>query len=311
MSRVWMWKCGWRAGLARVLCGVAPLLRWWSGTAFDSGMGLEEQRAAFGRKMASSAAVGEESAIARVFASTPREAFVGPPPWRIFGEREDRSEVIDDPALLYRDVLVQLKGEAAINNGQPSLHAICMTALHVRPGETAVHVGAGTGYYTAMLAQLVGPSGRVEAYEIENDLAWRAAENLRGMSWVRVHAGSGTVGPLPECDVLYVSAGATAPLAVWLDALRVGGRLLFPLTPDDGAGAMLLVTRWPERYAARFVCGAKFVGCAGARDAVTEKRVAECFRRGHAARVRSLRRDDAPDETAWCVGDGWWLSMAE
>lgn len=274
-------------------------------------MALEEQRAAFGRKMAASAAEGEQSAIARVFASTPREAFVGPPPWRIFGEREDGGELIDDPASLYQDVLVQLKAEAAINNGQPSLHAICLAALHVVPGETAVHVGAGTGYYTAMLAQLVGPEGRVEAYEIETDLAWRAAESLRGMPWARVHAASGTVGPLPECDALYVSAGATAPLPVWLDALRPRGRLLFPLTPDEGAGAMLLVTRWPEGYAARFICGAKFVGCAGARDARTATRVAECFRRGHAAKVRSLYRDDEPDETAWCIGDGWWLSTRE
>jgi protein-L-isoaspartate(D-aspartate) O-methyltransferase len=274
-------------------------------------MGLEEQRMAFGRRMAANAGEGEQSAIARVFESTPREAFVGPPPWRIFGEREDGGEVVSDPALLYQDVLVQLKGEAAINNGQPTLHAMCLAVLQVRAGETVVHVGAGTGYYTAMLGKLVGPEGRVEAYEIEKDLAWRSAENLRSMPWVRVHAGSGTAGPLPECDVLYVSAGATSPLPIWLDALRMGGRLLFPLTPDEGYGAMLLVKRSLEGYVARFLCGAKFVGCAGARDAASEARVAECFRRGNARTVRSLRRDDAPDETAWCVGDGWWLSTRE
>jgi protein-L-isoaspartate(D-aspartate) O-methyltransferase len=271
-------------------------------------MDIEEQRAAFGRKMAASAGEGQDSTIARVFASTPREAFVGPPPWRIFGEREDGGEMIDDPQELYQDVLVQLKGEAAINNGQPSLHAVCMAVLQVRPDEEVVHVGSGTGYYTAMLAQLTGSGGRVDGYEIETDLARRAAENLRGMPWVRVHPGSGTMGPLPECDVLYVSAGATAPLAVWLDALRMGGRLLFPLTPDQGAGAMLLVRRCPAGYTARFLCGAKFVGCAGARDARTERIVAECFRRGGAGNVRRLWRNDQPNETAWCVGDGWWLS---
>ena len=279
--------------------------------AVGIGMEIEERRAKFGRRMAASAGLGEESAIAAVFASTPREVFVGPGPWRIFGEHEDGGQVINDPALLYQDVLVQLKGEAAINNGQPSLHALCLAVLRVRPGETAVHVGAGTGYYTSMLGKLVGSGGCVEAYEIEEDLAARAAQNLREMPWVRVHAGSGTVGPLPECDVLYVSAGATSPLAVWLDALRMGGRLLFPLTPDEGAGAMLMVTRLAEGYAARFVCGAKFVGCAGARDGWMERRLAECFRRGWAGRVRSLVRDDEPDETAWCAGDGWWLSTRE
>ena len=278
------------------------------GAASDCGMELEEQRAAFGRKMAACVGQGDQSAIAAVFASTPREKFLGPPPWRLFGEREDGGEVVDDPALLYQDVLVQLKGSAAINNGQPSLHAMCLAGLHVRPGETVVHVGAGTGYYTAMLGKLVGSEGRVEAYEIESDLAWRAAENLREMTRVRIHVGSGTAGPLPECDVLYVSAGATSPLGMWLDALRIGGRLLFPLTPDEGYGGMLLVTRLAEGYRARFLCGAKFVGCAGARDAKDEMRVAECFRRGDAGKVRSLWRDSEPDETAWCVGNGWWLS---
>lgn len=270
-------------------------------------MDLAEHRARFGRSMANRAGVSEEGKIARVFAATPRENFLGPPPWRIFGS-ESEGTVVDDPAQLYQDVLVQLKGEAAINNGQPSLHALCLAALKIMPGETVIHVGAGTGYYTAMLAELVGEGGRVEAFEIENDLAEKATENLKAMPWIRVHAGSGTAGVLPACDVLYVSAGATAPLTVWLDALRIGGRLLFPLTPDEGYGGMLLVSRVEGEYAARFLCGAKFVGCHGGRDAITARRLENCFRRGHANEVRSLHRDDCPDESAWCGGEGWWLS---
>jgi protein-L-isoaspartate(D-aspartate) O-methyltransferase len=55
---------------------------------------------------------------------------------------------------------------------------------------TVIHVGAGTGYYTAILAHLVGPEGRVHAYEIEADIAARAAENLAGYPNVRVYAQS-------------------------------------------------------------------------------------------------------------------------
>jgi protein-L-isoaspartate(D-aspartate) O-methyltransferase len=273
-------------------------------------MELAEIRGRFAKNMAAKAGLSEDSAIARAFALISREEFVGPPPWRTFGEQEDTEAMSDDPAALYRDVLVQLKSAGAINNGQPSLHALCFGALDVKEGQTVVHIGTGTGYYTAILGELTGSTGIVEGYEIEQDLAESAMQNLRTRTWVRIHAASGTKAPLPECDVLYVSAGATTPLSVWLDALRTGGRLLFPLTPDEGYGGMLLVTRQAEGYAARFVSGAKFVGCTGARTALDEARIAECFRKGGTRRVQSLHRNDSPNETAWCAGIGWWLSTA-
>ena len=44
---------------------------------------------------------------------------------------------------------------------------------------------------------------------------------------VGVVAASACEGRLPEADVMYVKAGATHPLATWLDALKIGGRLIF------------------------------------------------------------------------------------
>jgi len=181
----------------------------------------------------------------------------------------------------------------------------------VREGEAVVHVVAGTGYYSAILARLAGPSGSVDAYEVDPELARRAAENLSDCPNARVHAASGTEGELPAGDAIYVNAGATGPADAWLDALRPGGRLLFPLTAMQGAGAMLLATRAGDgELAARFVCGASFIPCLGARDAETEKALALAFQKGGMAEVRSLRRGDAPDATAWCAGRGWWLSTA-
>ena len=137
-----------------------------------------------------------------------------------------------------QDVVVALAPERRINNGQPLLHAINLAALNVKQGEKVLHVGAGTGYYTAVLARLTGATGTVVAYEVEHDLALNAIRNLSDFSNVTVQERSGSEAPLPVGDAIYVNAGATAPLDVWLDALQLNGRLLFPLTPADGPGGM-------------------------------------------------------------------------
>ncbi len=249
-----------------------------------------------------------DAALAAAFARVPRERFVGPGPWRIFTAAGYIDTPSDDLAFLYQDVVVGLATERLINNGEPSLHARCLGALAPKAGEHVLHVGAGTGYYSAVLAELVGEAGRVEAYEIEADIAARAAANLSDRPNVQVHGRSGADGPLPRCDGVYVNAGATAPLAAWLDALNDGGRLLFPLTPDEGPGGMLLVRREGARFAARIISWAMFIPCIGARDAAQSRRLAQAFQRKDIGQVKSLRRNGAPDASCWVQGEGWWLS---
>jgi len=250
--------------------------------------------------------------IEKAFAAIPREDFAGPAPWQIgsgglYGRASD-----DDPASLYEDVLVAIDGTRGINNGQPSLHALSIDALAVKEGATVVHVGAGAGNYTAILAELVGPTGRVIAYEIEPDIAERARANLARHPQVEVRARSGVEEALPEADCIYVNAAATHPVRAWLEALKVGGRLLFPLQAAHSSGDMLLITRPAEgdAWPARFLCGVVFIACLGAQDMGAGRRLDEAFRRGGAGRVRSLRFGAAPAGTAWLQGDGWALSTA-
>ncbi len=258
--------------------------------------------------------------LLEAFAMTPRERFVGPAPWKFptsIGYIEAPS---DDVTFLYRDCPIALAPERGINNGQPVLHAMSLAALDPQPGETAIHVGAGTGYYTAILARMTaadpdGERGRVFAYEMEQDLAGRAASNLEDLPNVTVRCQSGSLGSLPPSDLIYVSAGATAPQSSWLDALLPGGRLVFPLTPNEGSGAMLLITRPSDpgaggRFHACVVCSAMFIGCVGAREREMARKLSEAFRRRTARDVRSLLRNSSPDETCWVAGDGWWLSTA-
>ena len=269
---------------------------------------MQACREAYARQVVALAGA-DDPRLRAVFAAVPRERFMGPPPWTIHVHSLSRPMVSDDPVDLYHDRLVSLVRERSINNGLPSLHAACFDALRPAAGETVVHVGAGTGYYSALLAELVGPAGRVHAYEIDPGLAAAARANLQPWPAVQLHARSGVDLPLPEADIVYASAGATHPVDAWLDALKPGGRLLFPLTTGDGEGAMLLISlRRPGVYAARLLFGAVFIDCVGARDDDNAAALASALRTRPAREVRSFVRDEKPDGSAWCVGKGWWLS---
>ncbi len=106
------------------------------------------------------------------------------------------------------------------------------------------------------------------------------------MPWpqVTVVQGDGARGHLGAVDAVVVSAGATHPLATWLDAVKPGGRLVFPLTSDEGPGAMVcLRTTGQEWFAARLVFGAQFIPFAGARNPEASRRLSK---RSNAIAVR-------------------------
>jgi len=253
----------------------------------------------------------QDEQLIGAFSSVPREDYVGPGPWQVFVGSGYIPTVDADPRCIYQDLLIGLATDRKINNGQPSLHARCLAAAEPKPGESVLHIGAGTGYYTAILATLVGPSGRVSALEVEADLAAAAARNLGSFANVEVRAASANDARLPSCDLIYVNAGATHPPAAWLDALNIGGRLVLPLTPDEGFGVMLKVTRTDrDTYAASAVTRVAFIPCIGARDDATSASLTAALERQSLKEVRSLRRGTSPDGSAWCVGQGWWLSTA-
>ncbi len=84
------------------------------------------------------------------------------------------------------------------------------------------------------------------------------------------------------------------------------------LTGSDLRGFMILVTnRGAGRFAARAVCPAGFIPCISARDDDAAAQLAAALAKGDSKNVRSLRRNDEPDDTAWLRGSGWWLSTAE
>lgn len=101
--------------------------------------------------------------------------------------------------------------------------------LAVEPGQHVAHIGAGAGYYTAMLAELTGTTGRVTAFEFDAALAARARTNLAAWSHVTVIAADGASAPTETVDRIYVNFAVAAPPASWIEQLATGGRLLFSL----------------------------------------------------------------------------------
>ena len=279
---------------------------------------LAAVRRAFARQVLASVEVSD-ARLQDAFACVKRERYLGPGPWpivRAFGYVPTQDA---DPVRLYEDVLVGLIPERGLNNGMPSYHAFLMARATVRPGDHVVHIGAGVGYYTAILAKLTGPTGRVTAVEYDPELARRAARNLADLPNVQVIHGDGFAMAFDAADVIYVNAGTTGPAEPWLDSLRDGGRLILPLTagretpaawgPLSRHGAVFRITRVGNAFQARWVSDVGLYPCEGGREEEAERALEAALLRGGGRRVtRLVRTDKLPAEQCWLRNPRWSLT---
>jgi protein-L-isoaspartate(D-aspartate) O-methyltransferase len=158
------------------------------------------------------------------------------------------------------------------------------------------HVGAGVGYYTAILARLVGRRGRVTAIEFDPGLAERLAANFAGARNVRVVHGDGSRIAFDAADVILVNAGATRLADRWLDGLSEAGRF-FALSAT--------ATRFWRRGFRPW----GFFPCEGMRDPASEAALAAAFGKDDGRRVQRLyRRGDVSEEQCWLRAPDWCLA---
>lgn len=116
---------------------------------------------------------------------------------------------------------------------QPSIVALMLEQLGVRPGERVLEIGAGTGYNAALLAHLAGPRGQVTTIDVDPDItaAARSALAAAGYPGVAVIDGDGALGwpPGAPYDRLIATVGAWDLPQAWVAQLAPAGRLVVPL----------------------------------------------------------------------------------
>ena len=286
----------------------------------DRATELEIVRRAYAKRVMFAAGVRDRR-VEAAFASVSREHFLGRGPWSILRWNCGYVPTPNrNPVYIYDDVLIGIVPERGLNNGQPWLHALLVASAAPRSGEHAVHVGAGLGYYTAILAHLVGRRGRVTAIEYDPALAAKLAANFKGKPNVRCSHGDGTRMEFDIADVIYINAGATRPADIWLDRLADNGRLILPLTskhgfmgpasvPIERRGAVFRIERRGEEFLATRISGVAIFPCEGGRDGASEAALRAAFEKGGSERVTRLyRRDDLPEERCWLRAPGWCLA---
>jgi protein-L-isoaspartate(D-aspartate) O-methyltransferase len=277
-----------------------------------------EARRWFAEDLRVSSPVVHNPAIIDAFAKVPREDYLGSGPWRIHSRLQVGAVHTSPSAALheiYHDVLVSLDEKRGINSGLPSLWAFVFDHLNITPGQTILQVGAGVGYFTAILAELTGSEGRVIAYEIDEELARRAQSNLARYAHVEVISGDATQAvDLPNLDVVVAFAGVTHVPERWLSNLSDAGRMALPFTGEDRWGFMMLLKRVGDSFPVRSLTPCGFYHCNGARRRDEEEALTAALKvaRGKLADLGQyyLGRPENDADNAWLVTDAYWISKS-
>ena len=162
--------------------------------------------------------------VAEAFAAMPREGFLP--------ERERRRAAYDGPLPI---------GHGQTNS-QPATVEAMLRLLDVQTGQKVLDVGCGSGWTTALLAHLTGPTGRVLGVELEPDLVDFGRDNLdrAGVPWASIFEAAPGVLGLPDAAPFHrilVSAMARALPDELVSQLHTGGVMVAPVD-----GTMLRVS---------------------------------------------------------------------
>lgn len=146
---------------------------------------------------------------------------------------------------------------------QPYMVALMTQCLELKGPEKVLEIGTGSGYQSAVLAELSSEVYSVERYE---ELARQAENILDQLGYTNVHikTGDGTLGweEFSPFDGIIVTAGAPEVPKTLKGQLADGGRLVIPVG-ETYSQVLKVVKRVGREYVERQICGCMFVPLVG------------------------------------------------
>lgn len=189
-------------------------------TVHDTNNNIEQRREALVNEITGSG-VALSPEVAAAFRVVPRHLFVP----GVF------------PEIVYRDVEIVTRrdkfGVPVARSSRPSVMGEMLTAADLHPGHNVLEIGTGTGYNSALLAELVTPGGHVTTIELDPEIADAADSHLEragttGVTLVVADGAAGHSARAPYDRIISTACVWDIP-AAWLSQLKDDGLLVTPL----------------------------------------------------------------------------------
>lgn len=158
----------------------------------------------------------------------------------------DRRDFVprEEQNLAYVDVALPLRAGQTIS--QPYTVAFMMELLDPQPGQKILDIGFGSGWTTAILADVVGPPGQVYGIEIVPEIFAFGQANLAKFSLpnieLKLQSGSEGLAEAAPFDRILVSAAARKIPPALKNQLAIGGKMVIPI----GSGSESSLVLWQK-----------------------------------------------------------------